>query len=373
MTHRLSREDARRIAVRAQLLDARRPADVVEVAEQLTLLNIDPTNTIMPSEHHLLWSRIGEAYEPGWLAHAFEIDRVLFEFDGAYRAMSDLELFLPRMRTAPRYESTRQWLEANARFRRDILDRLKADGATATTDIPDTSAVPWPSTGWNNNRNVTMMLEVLLSRGEIAVSAREGRERRWDLAERVYPQDLVELTIEEADAARDERRLQALGIARAKATAVPIEVNHVRDAGEPAAIDGVAGQWRVDAAALAALAEPFAGRTALLSPFDRLVFDRARAQELFGFEYILEMYKPKAKRRWGYFALPILHGDRLVGKLDAAADRKAGVLRVAAIHEDPLPDRGAGLDEETTAAVHAEIRALAEWLGLGVQGLPDDR
>ncbi|MFT4230145.1 MAG: crosslink repair DNA glycosylase YcaQ family protein [Microbacterium sp.] len=366
-THRLSAQDARRIAVRAQLLDARRPADVVEVAEQLTLLNIDPTNAIMPSEHHLLWSRIGDAYEQSWLTHAFEHDRVLFEFDGAYRPTSDLELFLPRMRAAPHYASTREWLAANARFRRDILDRLAADGPTATGDIPDTSAVPWPSSGWNNNRNVTMMLEVLLARGEIAVSSREGRERRWDLAERVYPQGLVELTIEEADAARDARRLQSLGIARDRATAVPIEVNHVRDAGEPAVVDGVAGTWRVDPAALAALDEPFAGRTVLLSPFDRLVFDRARALELFGFEYVLEMYKPRAKRRWGYFALPILDGDRLVGKLDAAADRKAGVLRVAAIHEDTA------FDEETTDAVHAEIRALAAWLGLGVSGMSDDR
>ena len=360
----LSARDARRIAVRAQLLDARRPADVVEVAEQLTQLNIDPTNAIMPSEHHLLWSRIGEAYETSWLRHAFEADRVLFEFNGAYRPMSDLELFLPRMRTAPAYEKSRQWLEANASFRRDILARLRAEGPTATGDIPDTSAVPWPSTGWNNDRNVTMMLEILLACGEIAVSAREGRERRWDLAERVYPHGLVELSVQEADAAQHERYLQSMGVAPTKATAVPTETRALGDAGEPVEIEGVEGHWRVDPAALAALDEPFAGRTALLSPFDRLVFDRDRAAALFGFEYILEMYKPSASRRWGYFALPILHGDRLIGKLDAKADRKAGLLRVAAIHEDAPFDAG------TAEAVHAEIGALAQWLGLDVAGLP---
>ena len=121
------------------------------------------------------------------------------------------------------------------------------------------------------------------------------------------------------------------------------------------------GTWRVDPDAVGA---PFEGRTALLSPFDRLVFDRKRAEELFGFEYILEMYKPAAKRRWGYFALPILHGDRLIGKLDAKADRKAGVFRVAAVHEDEP------FTTDETDAVHSEIRELADWLGLDVVGLP---
>jgi uncharacterized protein YcaQ len=103
------------------------------------------------------------------------------------------------------------------------------------------------------------------------------------------------------------------------------------------------------------------GRTALLSPFDRLIHDRARTTELFGFEYVLEMYKPAAKRRWGYFALPILHHDRLVGKLDATADRKAGVLRVNAIHQDTPFTRA------IAAAVDDEIEALAAWLGLTVE------
>ena len=126
-------------------------------------------------------------------------------------------------------------------------------------------------------------------------------------------------------------------------------------AGEPAEIEGTAGEWRVDPEATA---EGFEGRTALLSPFDRLAHDRVRAVELFDFEYTLEMYKPKDKRRWGYFALPVLHGDRLVGKVDAIADRKAGVLQVHAMHPDVR------FTKVMTKAVDAELAALAAWLGL---------
>jgi len=122
-------------------------------------------------------------------------------------------------------------------------------------------------------------------------------------------------------------------------------------------VEGVKGRWRVDPSLLG---QPFTGRVALLSPFDRLLHDRKRMAELFEFEYQLEMYKPVAKRRWGYFALPILCDDRLVGKLDATADRKAGVLRVDAVHEDEPFDRA------TTAAVRAEIADLAAWLALDV-------
>ena len=129
----------------------------------------------------------------------------------------------------------------------------------------------------------------------------------------------------------------------------------VGTAGEAAKVEGSKLEWRVDPEALD---RRFTGRTALLSPFDRLIHDRVRSQEVFGFEYILEMYKPVGARRWGYFALPILHHDRLVGKLDASADRKAGVFRVNAIHEDFKWTKAVKI------AVDNEIAALAGWLGL---------
>ena len=177
-----------------------------------------------------------------------------------------------------------------------------------------------------------------------------------DLAERIHPDDRS-VPAAEARRIRDDRRLRALGIARPGATQQPGEPLHVGDAGEPAVIEDVRGRWRVDPEQLD---RSFTGRAALLSPLDRLVFDRKRMTDLFEFDYQLEMFKPAAKRRWGYWALPILSGDRLIGKLDATADRKAGVLRVDAIHRD-VP-----FTKATTAAVRHEIEDLATWLGLAL-------
>src|SRR5438094_3146569 len=327
---RLTQAEARRIALRAQLLDAPRPTDLLTVVRRLTLLQIDPTAAIAPSADLVAWSRLGSKYQPTDLTRALEHDRTLFEHNALVRHMSDLGLYLAGARTARSHERTNAWIRDNDRFRRDILVLLGSSGPLSSRDIPDTCVVPWASTGWTNNRNVTQMLEFLMMRGEIAIAGRVGRQRLWDLAERVYPSDVVVPSVDEARRLKNERRLSSLGIARQKTTAMPIEPIDVGDAGEPAVVEGVKGEWRVDPAALGL---DFEGRTALLSPFDRLVHDRARTHELFDFEYTLEMYKPAAKRRLAYFALPILHEDRLVGKVDAIADRKASVLRVNPIHE----------------------------------------
>jgi len=191
-------------------------------------------------------------------------------------------------------------------------------------------------------------------RGEVAIAGRGGGDRLWDLAARVYPDDPV-VPRDEALRIRNERRLRALGIARARGPECQVEPADVGEAGEPAVVEGVKGTWRVDPSLPG---QPFSGRAALLSPFDRLIHDRKRTVELFEFDYQLEMYKPVARRRWGYFALPILYGDRLVGKLDATADRKAGMLRVDAIHQD-VPFEGT-----MTAALDSEIKDLAQWLEL---------
>jgi hypothetical protein len=353
--HRLTKAQARRIAVRAQLLDANRPADLLTVVQQLTMLQVDPTAAIAPSADLVAWSRLGSAYEPADLRQALEQDRTLFELDAMVRPMSDLGLYLAGAAEAPSYERSRAWFRDNDRFRRDILKLLQSSGPVSSREIPDTCVVPWASSGWTNNRNVTQMLEFLMMRGEIAIAGRVGRERLWDLAERVYPNDVVVPSVDEAERAKNERRLDSLGIARQKTRAMPMEPTHVGDAGEPAVVEGTKGEWRIDPTALDG---DFEGRTALLSPFDRLVHDRVRTEELFDFEYTLEMYKPAAKRRWGYFALPVLHDDRLVGKVDAKADHKASMLLVNAIHEDVTFTR------TMTKAVQVELEDLAAWLGL---------
>jgi uncharacterized protein YcaQ len=363
--HQLSRADARRIAVRAQLLDGSRPAGLLAVVRRLTLLQLDPTAAIAPSADLVAWSRLGSSYTPGQLTAALA-DRTLLELQAMIRPAEDLALYRADMagwdgaergQQAAWRASQRDWVRANDVCRRDILDRLGSRGPLTSRDLPDTCAVPWGSSGWTNNRNVSQLLEFMVRRGEVAVAGRKGRDRLWDLAARVYPDDPV-IPAGEALRRRDERRLRGLGIARARGPEFPVEPADVGEAGEPAAVEGVKGTWRVDPAQLG---QPFSGRTALLSPFDRLIHDRKRTVELFEFDYQLEIYKPAARRRWGYFALPVLHGDRLVGKLDATADRTAGVLRVHALHQD-VPATAA-----MRAAIGAEIEDLARWLGLGLE------
>ena len=352
--HELSRREARRIAVRAQLLAGDRPGDLVAMVGHLTALPVDRTAAVATAPDLVAWSRLGAAYTPSDLDDALA-GRELYDDGDAIRPMADLPLHLADMEAWPPWEGTRDWLDANELFRNEVLDILDADGPMLSRDIHASAQVPWRSSGWNVDRNVRMMLECLLARGEAAIDGRLGNQRLWNLAERVYPTGVEVVPREEARRVRDARRLRGLGIARATGTILPGEPIHVGEAGQPAVVEGTAGQWRVDPDQLG---RPFRGRAALLSPFDAIVRDRKRMEELFEFDYVLEMYKPAAQRRWGYFALPVLYGDRLVGKLDAAADRRAGRFFVDALHQD-VP-----FTTSMTRAVDAEIADLAERLGL---------
>lgn len=362
-THQLSRGQARRIAVRAQWLHRDRPPGLLELVRQLTMVQVDLTPAVAPSADLVAAGRLGPAYSPADLTSALE-DQALVELQGIIRPAEDLALYRAEMAdwdhrgglAGGSRQSHRDWVAANRGCRLDILDRLRTDGPLPAREIPDTCAVPWRSTGWTNNRNVLRLLEFMEARGEVAVAGRQaGRDRLWDLAERVFPHDDI-VPAAQARRIRAQRRLRSLGIARSRGPECPVEPQDVgQEAGEPAVVEGVRGSWRVDPAALD---QPFAGRAALLSPIDRLVYDRKRMAELFEFDYQLEMYKPVAKRRWGYYALPILYGDRLVGKVDATTDRPAGVLRVDAFHQD-VP-----FTRTMHTAVGHELESLATVLDL---------
>ena len=352
--HQLTKEQARRIAVRAQLLDAPRPTELLTVVQRLTLLQIDPTSAIAPSADLVAWSRLGSAYEPAELKSGAGAGPGVFELDAMVRPMSDLGLYLAGAAEWPSYDKQRDWLRDNDRFRRDILELLRTSGPVSSRDIPDTCVVPWASTGWSNNRNVTQMLEFLMMRGEVAIAG------GWTGA---VMGRLPSGCIRPTSRSRPSRRQSAGRTRGGSHIARHRPPEGQGDNGASArrrgrrAGGGRGRQGRVAGRPRRARRR-LRGRTALLSPFDRLIHDRVRAEELFDFEYALEMYKPAAKRRWGYYALPILHEDRLVGKLDAVADRKASVLRVNAIHEDVKFTR------TMTKAVQAELEDLASWLGL---------
>lgn len=358
----LTPQQARRIAVRAQLLSADRPTDVLDTVRHLGFLQVDLTHVVAQHADLALWTRLGPRLEPDDLEQLVG-DGALVEHRSHLLPSEDIALHQADMELWPGepplkewQEDLRDWVAANDACRREILALLRAEGPTAARDLPDSCEVPWRSTGWTDNKNVMRLLECMEARGEVAVASREGRERRWDLASRVHPGDPA-VPVEEAHRTLAARRLQALGIARPRALEAWDERHQVRDTGVQARIEGVRGTWRVDPDRVEDLGG-FEGRTAVLSPLDRLVFDRKRMEDLFGFDYQLEMYKPAAKRRWGYWAMPVLDGDELVGKVDATADREGGVLAVDAVHEDGdwSPARRARVDDE--------VDALAAWLGL---------
>jgi uncharacterized protein YcaQ len=318
------------MAVRAQLLDGS-AMTILDTVRKIGYLQIDPIATVATPQHLVLWSRLGP-FETGELDRLLWEEKKLFEYGAFIRPIEDYPLILARMRRkrTGKYAWERrgtEFLQKNAAFRRYVLRELERRGPLLSRELVDTSVRTWKSGGWYGSRNVTVMLELLEGRGAVAIVGRRGGHRLWDLAERQFP-PVDPPPLDEAERVLAKKRWRALGVRLA------------RD-----------GSWEVHPEAQDG---PVPKRTTFLSPFDRLVYDRERAEALFCFRYRLEMYVPKAKREYGYYVLPILQGDRLVGRIEPVFDRKTDILRVNGVWWEP------GVKP---VSLDRPLRSLAKFLG----------
>jgi uncharacterized protein YcaQ len=378
---RLSLADARRLAIMGQLLGGPRPSGVLEVVEQLGVVQIDPTAIVERAERLTLWSRLG-AYDADELRRLLEEPpRRLFEYDARVVPVADLPLHRPAMLRFPRPEYTRgryiaEWLRDNAGFRAYVLDEVRRRGPLRARDLDDRAEVPWGTGGWNDGKNVGRMVEILHRAGELAVARREGRERWWDTFARVLP-ETSEVGLPDEALAIDlmERQLRARGIVQPGwGTALDYRLP-ARDIGEeslradgvaqPVQVDDLPGEWLAHGELLEELdAGAWQPRTTLLGPFDPLIHDRERTLALFGFRFKFELYVPPARRKFGPYALALLHGDRLIGRVDAAHDRKARALVVRGAWPEP------GVPRDWRRLLGAALAELADWQGVALQ-LPE--
>ena len=318
----LSVEDARRIAIRAQALDGT-ASGVLETVRRLGFLQLDPISVVAPPQHLVLWSRLG-SFDTAELDRLLWQERKLVEWDAFLYPSEDLPILQAFMRRRDRAIDRRiiAWLEANAAFRRYVLKVLRERGPLLSREIEDAPDHRREAHRWWGQRKMGLMLECLAARGKVAVVGRRGKQRVWDLAERWYP-ETERVSIREADRLLADRRFRALGVRLTKAGWEA----------HPDATDG-----------------PMPDRVTLLSPFDRLIHDRNRAEALFGFHYRLEMYVPKAKREYGYYVLPLLVGDRLVGRAEPRFDRRAKTLELLGTWGD-------------TSRLDEALAELGAWLG----------
>ena len=290
--------------MRAQLLDGD-ATSVLDTVRRLGFLQMDPIATVATPQQLVLFSRLGPL-DTAELDRLLWEERRLFEYDAFIYPVEDLPLVRARMArrrrggTLKRDQWVRDFLRENARLRRYVLRELERDGPLLSRSLnedvqPDTERHTW----WGRGQ-LRLMLDILAGRGDIAVAGRVGTHRLWDLGERVYPLSET-LPWREAQRELEQRRRRSLGVWKEK------------------------GAWHVHPDVPD---DPVPDRVTVLSPFDRLVHDRDRAEVLFDFRYRLEMYVPKAKREYGYYVLPILNGDRIVGRVEPKFDRKTRTLEV---------------------------------------------
>ena len=329
-----------------------------------------PTQLLVP------FSRLGP-YDRRLLDRLLFEDKALFHYFAHAASLvltEDLPIHRARMRPYADRDTARargvgEWMEENSALRDEVLGQIRRRGPLRSRDFENTARTDWRSSGWTEGRSVNRMLEFLWYEGALTVAGRAGAERLWDLSDRWFPDSAPRERLTEAE--RSDRAvrhaLRALGVA----TAGQVRVHFLRDAypdlpgslarlsraGEvrAASVRGLAGDWFIHRDSLALLEGPWRPRTVLLSPFDNLIADRRRTAELFGFDYRIEIYVPAAKRRRGYYAMPILGGDRLIGTVDPRFDRASKTLFINAVVLEP--------GERMTGLVRRAVAELASFVG----------
>lgn len=378
----LSQTEARAVMLAAQGLD-RRPAkkatkrDVLRCIRRMGALQIDTINIVARSPYLVLWSRLG-TYAPKWLDELLA-EGAIFEYwshEACFLPIEDFSLYRHRMLNAEAmgWKYSQAWVEAHRQEVEHVLNLIRERGPVRSADFERQDG---KAGGWWEWKTEKRALEMLFTAGELMIARRRNFQRVYDLRERVLPSwDDRELpSLEEVRRELALKAARALGVTTARWTSDYFRtgkretlavVNALADEGALLSVE-VEG-WKEPAfvhpdnlklieAATAGAIKP--ELTTLLSPFDPLVWDRARALSMFDFDYRLECYTPAPKRRYGYFTLPILHGDALIGRTDAKAHRKEGVFEIKSLHIEP----GVRLSAEAIRDIAAALSECAEWHG----------
>ncbi|WP_419735471.1 winged helix-turn-helix domain-containing protein [Pseudomonas sp. COR18] len=377
-----SLKQARRLALAAQGFQSRQrqvtiqPRQVNRLIERLGVVQIDSVNALVRSHYLPLFSRLGN-YPADLLDQAAWSRgrrRTLFEYWGHEASLLPMALY-PLMRwrmvRASRGEGIYRQMaqfgrEQQATIRR-VLAQVEARGALGAGSLSNREEKAGPWWDWSAEKHA---LEWLFAAGEVTVAGRRGFERLYDLPERVIPRAVLgQAPVDEAEAQRGLLRQAALalGVATEKDLRDYYRLDpadsrarlaELVEAGE-VQLCQVQG-WRQPAYCPAAVKVPRkVEASALLSPFDSLIWERSRTERLFDFRYRLEIYTPQHKRVYGYYVLPFLHGERIAARVDLRAERAQGRLAVHAVHEEEQ-----GLDDAGMVALAANLRQLADWLGL---------
>lgn len=349
-------DQARRLALQRQLLAenglSMGKEGATQVIEKLGYVQIDTINVVNRAHHHTLWTRLPD-YRPEFLDELLATDRRVFEYWGhaaSYLPMSDYRFYRPAMlkSTDPHSKWEQERLRNFGHLMQPVLERIRAEGPLGVKDFET------PKNGvknqWGGRKPEKVALEMLLWRGELMVTRRDKFHRIYDLTERVLPAE-IDTTLptgEELARFHVRRALQAFGIATEKEICnhlqlagkdeIKTAISELVNAGEllDVMIDGQSQVNWTKPDYLGNLDKPLDSlKIHFLSPFDNLIIQRSRAKRLFDFDYTLECYVPAAKRKWGYFVLPILWGDRLIGRLDPKADRKKKELIINALQFEP--------------------------------------